>query len=309
MHVTETCNNEDKPEIITDSEVHGAARSNVAKTPDILERLEAAELKPETLFADAGYPTPPSTLEIAAGGVELVAPVYRGKLASEMMSRMDFSFDSQGLIAACPAGHVPLDHRNRSAQNGTDKAIHAIFDGDKCRNCTMLEKCPVRSPNNRKKGCDPRETRGDFRLEIPPSLVMRDEMFVRQQTTEWRDRYKIRSGVDATMSELKRCHRLGKLRVRRLPRVQFAVICKVTACNIRPWAAFAALFCRICAFSRIVAPQLAALKITCTKYDCRRPIVDFEFFYGSFNENSVLILQVPGSIVGQLPKLFDYGER
>ena len=248
VHVSETCNNKNKPEIITDYEVHGAARSDVAKTPDILRRLEAAELKPDTMFADGGYPTPPSTLDIIANGVELIAPVHRGKLAPEIMSRSDFSFDAQGQITACPAGHAPLDHRERSAQNTTEKAIHAIFDGDQCRHCEMLEKCPVRAPNNRKKGCSQRDTKGNFRLEVPESLVTRDRMFALQQTPEWKERYKIRSGVEATMSELKRCHGLAKLRVRRLPRVQFAVICKVTACNIRRWAAFAMLFCLIYTF-------------------------------------------------------------
>ena len=164
------------------------------------------------------------------------------------MSRADFSFDTQGLLRAWPAGHVPLDHRERSAQNGTEKAVHAIFDGDKCRNCEMLEKCPVRAPNHRDKGCSLRDTKGDFRLEIPLTLITRDLMIEKQQTPEWKERYKIRSGIEATMSELKRCHGLEKLRVRRLPRVQFAVICKVTACNIRRWAVFAALFSRICAF-------------------------------------------------------------
>ena len=78
VHVTETCNNKDKPEIITDFEVHGASRSDVAKAPDILKRLESADLKPHTLFADGGYPTPPSTQEIIARDVELIAPVHRG---------------------------------------------------------------------------------------------------------------------------------------------------------------------------------------------------------------------------------------
>ena len=59
LHVTETCNN-DKTEIITDYEVHGAARSDIGKALSALERLD--ELKPETLFADGGYPSVPSAL-------------------------------------------------------------------------------------------------------------------------------------------------------------------------------------------------------------------------------------------------------
>jgi hypothetical protein len=61
-------------------------------------------------------------------------------------------------------------------------------------------------------------------------------MYARQQTAEWKDRYKIRAGIEATNSELKRSHGIGKLRVRRLAKVCFAVACKITACNIKRWA-------------------------------------------------------------------------
>ena len=61
-------------------------------------------------------------------------------------------------------------------------------------------------------------------------------MYAIQQTTEWKDRYKIRAGIEATNSELKRAHGIGRLRVRRLSKVCFAVACKLTACNIKRWA-------------------------------------------------------------------------
>ncbi len=61
-------------------------------------------------------------------------------------------------------------------------------------------------------------------------------MWITQQKDDWKMRYKIRAGVEATQSELKRAHGLGKLRVRRKPKVIFAVVCKVTACNIKRWA-------------------------------------------------------------------------
>jgi hypothetical protein len=61
-------------------------------------------------------------------------------------------------------------------------------------------------------------------------------MYSNQQTTEWKEQYRIRSGVEATMSELKRSHGMGKLRVRKAAKVCFAVACKVIACNIKRWA-------------------------------------------------------------------------
>jgi hypothetical protein len=100
----------------------------------------------------------------------------------------------------------------------------------------MLGQCPVRAPNHRAKGCHPRDTVGDFRLEITPEIRLRDDMYALQQTTDWKDRYRIRAGIEATHSELKRAHGIGRLRVRRIAKVCFVVACKVIACNIKRWA-------------------------------------------------------------------------
>jgi len=233
LHVTETCNN-DTTEIITDYEVHGAARSDVGKALSALELLD--DLRPQTLFADGGYPSVPSALKVTAQGIEFIAPVNRSRLPDDVMGRDLFAFDSQGLVEKCPMGHNPIDHRILSGNNSTRRSLHAIFDGEICRSCTMLDRCPVRAPNYRDKGCGPRDTAGDFRLEITSELRLRDEMYALQQTTPWKNRYKIRSGIEATNSELKRAHGIGRLRVRRLSKVCFAVACKMTACNIKRWA-------------------------------------------------------------------------
>jgi len=236
VHITETCNNSEKTEIITDYEVHGAARSDIGKALSVIERLDDAGIKPEAIFADGGYPSVPSALKITEKQIEFIAPVNRGRLSDEIMGRDRFQFNSDGFATQCPMGHSPIDHRMLSHNNKKGKSLHAIFDGDTCRQCSLLDRCPVRTPNHRSKGCGPRDTVGDFRLEITPEIRLRDHMYSIQQTTEWKDRYRIRSGIEATNSELKRSHGLGRLRVRRAPKVCFAVACKVIACNIKRWA-------------------------------------------------------------------------
>jgi hypothetical protein len=156
------------------------------------------------------------------------------RLDAGVMGRDRFEFDEDGHVVSCPEGHPAIDHKILS-NNSTERTLYAIFDGDMCRQCPKLEKCPVRAPNHRKKGESPRETTGDFRLEITPGLRLRDDMLQKQQTPEWKDEYKIRSGIEATMSELKRGYGMAKLRVRGLARVCFAVACKVIACNIKRW--------------------------------------------------------------------------
>ncbi len=235
VQVSETCNNPDTPEIITDYEVHGAARSDVGKATDTVNRLEEANRSPEKLYVDGGYPTVESAYDIIEErGIELIGPVNRGPMDAKVMGRDRFEFDEDGHVVSCPAGHPAIDHKILS-NNSTERTLHAIFDGDICRQCPKLETCPVRAPNHRKKGESPRESTGNFRLENTPELRLRDEMLRKQQTPEWKDAYKIRSGVEATMSELKRGYGMGRLRVRGLSRVHFAVVCKVTACNIKRW--------------------------------------------------------------------------
>ena len=242
-HITETCNNKCKREIITDYEVHGAACPDVGKAEDAVDRLASTGLQPQTLYADGGYPSVPSAYNIQEKGVEFMAPVNRKGRSSEMIGRDRFIFDEDGFAVRCPAQHKPLDHRMRSANNRKGRcSLHAIFDGNLCRTCSKLELCPVKAPSNRKRGCKRKDAAGNFRLEITAQLVLRDKMYVEQQTDRWKQRYKIRSGVEATMSELKRVHGLGRLRVRRLAKVSFAVACKVIACNIKRWSRCYAAF-------------------------------------------------------------------
>ena len=227
VQITETCNN-DGPEILTDYDVAPANEPDWGKTDDALDRLNAAGRLPERFFADAGYPTGNSLLYAESMGTELIAPVTRARVPADAIGREEFTFDDiTGDVVACPTGHAPLRHGLRSSINETGPTRHAFFDGNKCRSCPLLGRCLVRPPNNGKKG--------SFHLELLPRLRARDESFARQQQVAWKETYKIRSGIEATNSELKRVHGLGRLRVRRMPQVRFAVACKLTACNVKRW--------------------------------------------------------------------------
>jgi Transposase domain (DUF772)/Transposase DDE domain len=152
VHITETCNNTDKTEIITDYEVHGAARSDIGKALSVIERLDDAGIKPETLFADGGYPSVPSAQKIIEQGIKFMAPVNRGRLPDDIIGRDSFEYDLKGFSTRCPMGHKPIDHRMLSHNNKEGKSLHAIFDGDTCRQCSLLEKCPVRAPKGPSQG-------------------------------------------------------------------------------------------------------------------------------------------------------------
>jgi hypothetical protein len=82
-----------------------------------------------------------------------------------------------------------------------------------------------------------------------------------QHTGQWKQRYKIRSGKEATMSELKRSHGFGRLRVRRAAKVRFAVACKVIACNIKRWArAYQGLYNTLNGYLKLILDRLGAIE-------------------------------------------------
>lgn len=227
LHVTETCRNAG-PEIITDYEVTPAGVVDRDQEAGVIERLNEAGLKPRALYEDGGYPTGQGIIDAARKGVELVAPMTGGRLPEDMIGRDQFTFDEEtGHCTRCPAGHAPLRHDLRSINSDHPATLHAYFDGNLCRACPLQSRCVVRPPNNGNKG--------NFHLEIGAHLIVRDRVLAAQKDAAWWQRYKIRAGIEATMSELKRSHGVGKLRVRRMPRVRMAVALKVMACNVKRW--------------------------------------------------------------------------
>lgn len=144
--------------------MHGSARSDIGKALDVIERLDSAGLKPETLFADGGYPSVPSALKIAEKGIEFMTPVNRSRMGNNVIGRDLFVFDPDVRVRERPMGHAPIDRRVLSGNNTTHRSLRAIFDGDLCRSCTMLDHCPVRVPNHRDRGRGALDTVVDFRL-------------------------------------------------------------------------------------------------------------------------------------------------
>ncbi len=225
VHITETCNN-DTPEIITDYFVEPAS-VDINKDQIAIANLEASNKLPEVLYEDGGYPTAQGMLDAEKKGVQIIAPMSpKGGQAKDAICRDQFQYDEDGKCTACPKGHAPVHHGIRSSSN-KPKSLHAFFDGEKCLGCELRSRCMARPPNNK---------HGKYyHLEIDPALIERDRRKTEQKSEEWLEQYKIRSGIEATMSELKRVTGLGKLRVRRMSRVTLAVGFKVIACNVKRW--------------------------------------------------------------------------
>jgi len=218
VQLTETCGEDNSFQVATSVSVNGAHESDQHQVESAIEQIErTCGLAPEELEADSGYASGENIIKAEKQGTELVAPIG-SKGPESPVTLGDFEFDETGeRVLQCPAGQCPVEHRGTSG----GKATVACFDPEQCEGCFLRDMCPA-------------ERRRKHRVvRFTPADVAVAKRRMEQETPEFKERYKLRSGIEATNSELKRRHGLGKLRVRRRRRVGLSVRLKVLGMNIK----------------------------------------------------------------------------
>ena len=130
----------------------------------------------------------------------------------------DFQFNETfEEVSACPAGQSP-SHQEAVAK-GRQKAT---FSADVCGACPFAGECPTRKLKS-----------GERQLRWSPPKAATATRQREQRSAEFKDAYKIRSGVESTIGELKDRHGAGDLRVRGKSRVQGALTLKALALNVK----------------------------------------------------------------------------
>ena len=215
--VAETCDEENAFQVATAVHINGANESDQQQVAPMLEQIErTCGEAPRELNADAGYASGENILVAGDHGTELVSPI--GSKGPESVSLGDFELSEGGdRVVQCPAGERPVEHRPTRGE----KATLACFNAEKCEDCLLRDVCPA-------------ERRGEQRVvRFTAADAAVSQRRIEQETAAFKERYKIRSGIEATNSELKRCHGLGKPRVRGRPRVALSVRLKVLGMNFK----------------------------------------------------------------------------
>ncbi len=222
VQLAETCVEENPFQVVTAVDVNDANESDQQQVKPILEQTErTCGAAPEEMHSDSGYASGENILLAKEHGTELLAPIG-AKESDKHLPLAQFEFDAAGeRVLKCPAGQEPMSHQPTRSGNG----MLACFASKQCRRCPLRDQCPT----------EKRLGRRVLRFGAADVAVARRR--AEQQTPEFKERHKIRSGIEATNSELKRCHGLGKLRVRRRPRVGLAVRLKVLALNVKRYMA------------------------------------------------------------------------
>jgi hypothetical protein len=130
------------------------------------------------------------------------------------LSLADFEVSEKNKILACPEDKAPI------AANTKKERTTVVFDSVHCKNCHRREHCPVKDG---KKFFYLRYTEKEMRIAKRRAY---------EQTDQFKERYRWRAGVEATMSEYNKRTGVKRLRVRGLKAVRFCATLKAAGVNI-----------------------------------------------------------------------------
>ena len=217
VQVMETyCDDEEKKEqslnLITHVEVEPAHNSDANALIPAIESAEKQNLKPKELIADSLYGSDENCERAKGHDVELIAPTM-GSVEDGKLSLVDFQFSEKGEVVACPQGNPPAKVKRR-------KRVSIGFAAQHCGNCPNLANCPV------KKG------KKYYYLRFTDKEMRIAKRRIYEQSDRFKDRYRWRAGVEATMSEYDRRTGVKHLRVRGLKAVRFCATIKALGVNI-----------------------------------------------------------------------------
>lgn len=203
------------PDLITHVEVEPA---HVHDSHALLPAIDATTergCQPEELACDSLYGSDDNVQKAALKEVEVISPV-QGKHLNGDFTLADFETEpSTNFVTRCPEGAVPLDtYRTRKNK------LRAKFAKSTCSSCPRRDKCPVK-PGSKA-----------FYLHYNDKKLRLAQRRAHVQTNEFKDRYRWRAGVEATMSHLKADVGVAQLRVRGLASVRFVVMLKALGLNI-----------------------------------------------------------------------------
>ena len=221
--LSETCDEDNPFEAVTAVDVHGANESDQQQVKPMLEQTErTCGSAPDEMYADANYASGDNIVMAREDhGTELKAPIG-SKESSKYIPVGDFEFNEEGTeVLQCPMAQVPVRHQ----PSRSGKAVLAVFSAAQCKRCKLRHVCPTQK---RRDGRHLRITKDDVAV-----ARRRQE----QETEAFKQSYRIRSGIEATNSEAKRRHGLGKLRVRGRPRVGLSVRLKMIGLNVKRYVA------------------------------------------------------------------------
>jgi hypothetical protein len=246
VQIAETCNPENAVQLVTAAIPQTAVESDANAVEPVLQELAQNDLVPEQMLVDTLYAGDENVELAQAHGVELVGPVPSGQAESKNIDQLnidDFDIDeATEEVVCCPAGHTPQS----SVHDKPTGKTKTVMPNLACSQCEFAGECPVKR-------------HGDSYVLEHTAKQRRLAGRRREENTQaFRERYRVRGGIEGTNSGLKRRTGLGQLRVRGRPGVFNAIYLKIAGWNILRAAA--------CAKMREIIRKKATAAVLCLNF-------------------------------------------
>lgn len=212
VHLTESCD-EDLPHLITDVQTTPAPLSDFDMTPQIQASLASHDLLPQDLLLDMGYVTAEHLVssqkqyEIHLVGPVAPDPSWQAQ-SNTGFGTADFSIDWQAKCARCPQGCQSVQWFPWQDRHGHE-TIHIKFAAQDCSPCPVRHLCTHAAKQPRSLA---------VRTEQPFTALQTARQ--RQHTSEFKEVYAKRAGIEGTLSQgvrafgLRRCRYVGEAKTR-----------------------------------------------------------------------------------------------
>jgi transposase len=192
VHLSETCD-ADGPNLITDVQTTPATTADVEVTSRVHGALAARELLPAEHFVDSAYPDAEILVESQRQGIDLVGPVHRDTSwqaqAGQGFDVTCFTIDWAAKVARCPQGQTSRRWTSTHDQDG-NAVIQIQFDRETCGACGDRESC-TRAASGRRV----------LKLRPQAQYEALQAARTRQETEEFKQRYRRRAGIEGTISQ------------------------------------------------------------------------------------------------------------
>lgn len=212
VHLTETVD-PTGPQLITDVQTTAAPVTDKEMLPEIEDTLAERGVLPQQLLVDAGYVTAQPLVDsqqqhqLSLVGPMMEEPSWQAK-EGKGFAVSDFQIDWERQQAICPQGKVSSNWQPWRASYGMEIVYVHFLKKD----CSV---CPVRDDCTKTKS-----QRRSITINAQPYHEAIQAARERQQTTEFKEQYQARAGIEGTISQAVRVTELRKARYRGLAKTK-----------------------------------------------------------------------------------------
>lgn len=220
MQVMETWTKDhSQPNLISHIKVEAASESDTKALLPALESAVKRDIAPTELLADTLYGSDENVERAKELEVTVIAPVMGA--TENVITAADFIYDETDIIICCP-----LQHRAVKTKIGKNGGKTTYFDKRVCDKCGSQSECSIKRG---KKNCS---------ISYDAKSLRLSRRRQKEKEKAFREKYRYRSGIEGTMSDLDRITGLKHLRVRGMPQVRLAATLKATGLNLYRATAF-----------------------------------------------------------------------